>query len=296
MALAVRRRHRAGGFAVPRSIWKGAISFGLVNVPVALYPATTDSDVNFDWLDKRTLDPVGYQRINKRTGRKIDKDDVVRGVEVADGEYVVLSDEEIAAAYPKTLQTIEIDRFVKADQVPFVHLERPYYLEPSGRGSERVYALLREAMVAEGVIGIARVVLRLKEHLAALVPAGPALMMSTLRWADEIRPWDELVLPSKDSGLARPKPAELQMASRLVKEMTGDWQPERYTDTFGETIKALLKKRRDAGETAQVEPQEEAPDHSANVVDLTELLKASLGGRRAAKTSTQVPARKRAAQ
>jgi DNA end-binding protein Ku len=140
------------------------------------------------------------------------------------------------------------------------------------------------------------VVLRLKEHLAALVPAGPALMMSTLRWADEIRPWDELVLPSKDSGQARPKPAELQMASRLVKEMTGDWQPERYTDTFGETIKALLKKRRDAGETAQVEPQEEAPDHSANVVDLTELLKASLGGRRAAKTSTQVPARKRAAQ
>ena len=264
---------------MPRSIWKGAISFGLVNVPVALYPATTDTDVNFDWLDKRTFDPVGYQRINKRTGRKIDKDDVVRGVEVGEGEYVVLSDEEIAAAYPKTLQTIAIDRFVKADQVPFVHLERPYYLEPSGRGSERVYALLREAMVAEGVIGIARVVLRLKEHLAALVPAGPALMMSTLRWADEIRPWDELALPSEDSGQAKPKPAELQMASRLVKEMTDDWQPERYTDTFSETIKALLKKRRDAGETAQVEPQEEAPDHSSNVVDLTELLKASLGGR-----------------
>ena len=277
---------------MPRSIWKGAISFGLVNVPVALYPATTDSDVNFDWLDKRTLDPVGYQRINKRTGRKIDKDDVVRGVDVGEGEYVVLSDDEIAAAYPKTLQTIAIDRFVKADLVPFVHLERPYYLEPSGRGSERVYALLREAMVAEGVIGIARVVLRLKEHLAALVPAGPALMMSTLRWADEIRPWDELALPSEDSGQARPKPAELQMASRLVKEMTDDWQPERYTDTFSETIKALLKKRRDAGETAQVEPQEEAPDHSSNVVDLTELLKASLGGRRGGQG--KAAARKRA--
>lgn len=265
---------------MPRSIWKGAISFGLVHVPVALYPATSDSDVNFDWLDKRTLDPVGYQRINKRTGRKIDKDDVVRGVEVGEGEYVVLSDEEIAAAYPKTLQTIGIDCFVKADAVPFVHLERPYYLEPAGRGSEKVYALLRDAMVAEGVIGIARVVLRLKEHLAAVVPAGPALMMSTLRWAEEIRPWDELALPSKDSGQAKPKPAELQMASRLVKEMTDDWQPERYADTFSETIKALLKKRRDAGETAQVEPQEQAPDHAANVVDLTELLKASLDGRR----------------
>jgi DNA end-binding protein Ku len=269
----------AGDCPVPRSIWKGAISFGLVHVPVALYPATSESEVNFDWLDKRSMDPVGYQRINKRTGRKIDKDDVVRGVEVGEGEYVVLSDEEIAAAYPKTLQTIEIDCFVKADEVPFVHLERPYYLEPSGRGSEKVYALLREAMVAQGVIGIARVVLRLKEHLAAVVPAGPALMMSTLRWAEEIRPWDELSLPSEKGGQASPKPAELQMASKLVKDMTDHWRPERYEDTFSETIKALLKKRRDAGETAQVEPQEEAPDHSANVVDLTELLKASLGRR-----------------
>ncbi len=281
---------------MPRSIWKGAISFGLVHVPVALYPATAESDVNFDWLDKRTLDPVGYQRINKRTGRKIDKDDVVRGVEVGEGEYVVLSDEEIAAAYPKTLQTIAIDCFVKADAVPFVHLERPYYLEPSGRGADKVYALLREAMVAQGVIGIARVVLRLKEHLAALVPAGPALMMATLRWADEIRPWDELALPSEGRGQAAPKPTELQMASKLVKDMTGRWQPERYADTFGETIKALLKKRRDAGDTAQVQPQEEAPDHSANVVDLTELLKASLGSRRgaAAKAPARAPAKKRA--
>jgi DNA end-binding protein Ku len=283
MALAGQGRSVPGDHPVPRSIWKGAISFGLVHVPVALYPATSDSEVNFDWLDKRSMDPVGYQRINKRTGRKIDKDDVVRGVEVGDGEYVVLSEEEIAAAYPKTLQTIEIDCFVKADEVPFVHLERPYYLEPSGRGSEKVYALLREAMVAQGVIGIARVVLRLKEHLAAVVPAGPALMMSTLRWAEEIRPWDELSLPSDKGGQAAPRPAELQMATRLVKDMTDRWQPERYADTFSESIKALLKKRREAGETAQVEPQEEAPDHAANVVDLTELLKASLAGRRGGK-------------
>ena len=283
MVLAGLGRSDLGEPTVPRSIWKGAISFGLVHVPVALYPATSDSDVNFDWLDKRSMDPVGYQRINKRTGRKIDKDDVVRGVEVGEGEYVVLSEEEIAAAYPKTLQTIEIDCFVKADEVPFVHLERPYYLEPSGRGSEKVYALLRDAMVAQGVIGIARVVLRLKEHLAAVVPAGPALMMSTLRWAEEIRPWDELALPSEKRGQAAPKPAELQMASKLVKDMTDRWQPERYADTFSESIKALLKKRREAGDTAHVEPQEAPPDHAANIVDLTELLKASLAGRRGGK-------------
>jgi DNA end-binding protein Ku len=294
MALAGQGRSVPGDHPVPRSIWKGAISFGLVHVPVALYPATSDSDVNFDWLDKRSMDPVGYQRINKRTGRKIDKDDVVRGVEVGEGEYVVLSEEEIAAAYPKTLQTIEIDCFVKADEVPFVHLERPYYLEPSGRGSEKVYALLREAMVAQGVIGIARVVLRLKEHLAAVVPAGPALMMSTLRWAEEIRPWDELSLPSGQRGQAAPRPAELQMATRLVKDMTDRWQPERYADTFSESIKALLKKRREAGDTAQVAPQEEAPDHAANVVDLTELLKASLAGRRGGRKAPESAPRRRA--
>jgi DNA end-binding protein Ku len=279
---------------VPRSIWKGAISFGLVHVPVALYPATSDSDVNFDWLDKRTMDPVGYQRINKRTGRKIDKDDVVRGVEVGEGEYVVLSEDEIAAAYPKTLQTIEIDCFVRADEVPFVHLERPYYLEPSGRGSGKVYALLRDAMVAQQVIGIARVIIRLKEHLAAVVPAGPALMLSTLRWAEEIRPWSELSLPD-EAGRGKARSGEFEMAIRLVEEMTERWKPERYEDRFAEAIRALLKKRRDAGQTEQVEPQEELPQAS-NVVDLTELLKASLGGKRkgARHAKAKAPARKRA--
>lgn len=149
-----------------RSIRKGAISFGLVDVPVALYPASRSDDIDVDWLDKRSMDPVGYQRIDKRTGQAITKDDIVKGVKTSSGEYVVLSEEEIAEAYPKTVRSIEIQAFVHAADVSFVYFERPYFLEPSGRGGDKTYALLREAMVKAGVVGIARLVMHTKEHLA----------------------------------------------------------------------------------------------------------------------------------
>src|SRR4051812_19754797 len=153
-----------------RALWKGAISFGLVHIPVSLHPATTESGVDFDWLDKRSMDPVGYKRVNKRTGKEIDKDNIVKGVEYDSGKYVVLSPEEIEAVYPKSTQSIEIEAFVSATEIPFVYLDRPYYLAPIGRG-EKVYALLREALLKKQRIGLARVVIQTKEHLAALVPA-----------------------------------------------------------------------------------------------------------------------------
>ena len=151
-----------------RMIWKGAISFGLVHVPVALYPASTETGVDFDWLDKRSMDPVGYKRINKRTGKVVANEDIVKGVKLDDGDCVVLSEDEIRAAYPQSTQTIDIEAFVQAAEVGFMLLERPYYLEPVGKG-ERVYVLLREAMRQAGVIGIARLVMHSKEHLAALI-------------------------------------------------------------------------------------------------------------------------------
>src|SRR5512146_1453885 len=184
---------------MPRPTWKGAISFGLVHVPVALYPASREDEIDFDWLDRRTLDPVGYKRVNKRTGKEIAKDDIVKGVKQESGEYVVLSEKELRAAYPKTTQTIEIESFVEARDVAFVYLEKPYYLEPA-KGGEKVYALLREAMARSGVIGIARMVMHTKEHLAALIPTGPALMLETIRWSDEIRPADDRALPEKVAG------------------------------------------------------------------------------------------------
>ncbi|MGH8797922.1 MAG: Ku protein, partial [Caldimonas sp.] len=169
-----------------RALWNGAISFGLVHIPISLHPATTTSGLDFDWLDKRSMDPVGYKRINKRTGKEIDKDDIVKGIAYESGKYVVLSDDEIAAAFPRSTQTVEIDAFVSADEIPFVYLERPYYLAPGAKG-EKVYALLREAMLKSGRIGLARVVIQTKQHLAALVASGPALVLNLLRWGDDIR-------------------------------------------------------------------------------------------------------------
>ena len=267
---------------MPRVIWKGAISFGLVHVPVSLYPASTETGIDFDWLDKRSMDPVGYKRINKRTGREIDRENIVKGVKVESGDYVILSEDEIKAAYPKTTQTIEIEAFVHANEIPFTHLEKPYYLEPIAK-SEKVYALLREAMLEAGVIGIARVVMHTKEYLGALVPAGPALMLNTLRWANEIRPWTELKLPPEGKQAANLKEAELKMAAQLIKDMTEPWAADRYADRFTQAVHALVEKRVEAGKTQRVEPLEDdaAPAPTSNVVDLTELLARSLGHRKA---------------
>lgn len=276
---------------MPRVIWKGAISFGLVHVPVALYPASSSREINFDWLDKRHMDPVGYRRVNKRTGKEVERSDIVKGVKVRDGDYVVLSEEEIRAAYPKTTQTIAIEAFVRAAEVPFTHLETPYYLEPLARG-EKVYALLREAMLEAGVIGIARVVMHTKEHLCALVPTGPALMLDTLRWASEIRPWTELKMPPESQRAAGVKASELKMARQLIDDMTEHFHAERYDDHFTRAIEALIERRVSAGRTRRVEPMEEgeAP-RASNVVDLTKLLSRSLGQRGSA-AARRKPARK----
>lgn len=278
----------------PRVIWKGAISFGLVHVPVALYPASQEGGIDFDWLDRRSMDPVGYQRINKRTGKPIKGDDIVKGIQQDDGEYVIVSDEQIKAAYPVSTQTIEIETFVQAAEIPFLLLEKPYYLEPIGKG-EKVYALLREAMAQQGVIGIARVVMHTKEHLAALIPMGPALVLNTIRWASEIRPVDDLKLPAAGKAAAGVKPAELKMATQLISDMTAPWDPEAYENRFVSAVQALVRQKVKAGDTKTVTPLEDATEAAApsNVVDLTELLARSLAGRKGGATKV-VPAKKAA--
>lgn len=266
---------------MPRVIWKGAITFGLVHVPVALYPAAQDVGIDFDWLDKRSMDPVGYKRVNKRTGKDIEAADIVRGIKQDDSDYVILSEEQIKAAYPKSTQTIEIEAFVKASEIPFTLLETPYYLEPVGKG-EKVYALLRESMFEAGVIGIARVVMHSKEHLAALIPSGAALVLNTLRWATEVRPLAELKLPDEGKAAAGLKPGELKMAAQLIGEMTGPWNSDDYSDKFSAAILALVSKKVEAGETATVTAIEESPAEAgaSNVVDLTDLLAKSLAKRK----------------
>lgn len=259
-----------------RSLWKGAITFGLVHIPIGLYSATAESGIDFDWLDKRTMDPVGYKRVNKRTGREVAKDDIVKGVEHGKGNYVVLSPEEIEEAYPRTTQTIEIETFVDIDEVPFVYLEKPYYTAPINKG-ERVYALLREALRETGKAGLGRVVIRSKQHLAVILPCGPALVLNLLRWGGEIRSWEDLNLPSQ--GRKALKDTELKMAKQLIADMSGHWSATEHRDAFREAILKLVDAKAKAGETATVEPLEEAPERQgAEVVDLTDLLRRSLRG------------------
>ncbi len=214
-----------------RTIWKGAITFGLVHIPVGLHTATTESGVDFDWLDRRSMDPVGYKRINKRTGKEIESKDIVKGVEYEDGQYVIISPDEIAAAYPRTTQTIEIQQFVEASEVSFVYLERPYYVAPINKG-QKVYALLRDTLVKSGKIGIAKVVIQTKQHLAALIPMGDALVLNLMRWGDDVKSVEDLDLPKAGAKSMSPSAAELKMAKMLVDEMSAQWNPADYQDEF----------------------------------------------------------------
>lgn len=264
-----------------RVVWKGAISFGLVHIPVALYTATTSSGVDFDWLDRRTMEPVGYKRINKKTGKEIASADIVKGVEIEDGQYVVLSNDEIKAAFPKTTQTIEIESFIQASEIPFVYLERPYYLAPINRG-DKVYALLREALLESGRVGVARVVISTRQHLAVLVPSGPALILNLLRWGGEIRSFEALKLPPAGAKAAGLKDAELKMARQLIEEMSAPWDADDFRDSFKDEIMRLVRQKADAGEVQSVEkldaPAAGASKPGAEIIDLTELLKRSLQG------------------
>ncbi len=259
-----------------RALWKGAISFGLVHIPVALHTATSDQGLDFDWLDKRSMDPVGYKRINKKTGREIDRENIVKGIEYGDGQYVVLSQEEISAAYPKTTQTIEIETFVPATEVPFVYLDRPYYVVPINKGA-KVYALLREALLRTERIGIARVVIQTRQHLAALIPTGPALVLNLLRWGDEIRGWEKLSLPAEGTKEAGITEKELKMAEQLVMDMSGKWNPEEFRDSFKDEIMKLVREKVETGDVQTVaQPEEMEAQRGAQIVDLTELLQRSL--------------------
>ncbi|WP_348739696.1 Ku protein [Pseudomonas rhodesiae] len=267
---------------MPRAIWKGAISFGLVHIPVSLVSATSHQGVDFDWLDKRSMDPVGYKRINKTTGKEVTKENIVKGVAYEKGRYVVLSEEEIRSAHPKSTQTIEIIAFVASEQIPLQNIDTPYFLAPDKRGG-KVYALLRETLKETGKVALANVVLHTKQHLAALMPLESALVLVMLRWPAEVRGLDELELGSEVTKPSLAK-GELDMAKRLVEDMSADWQPEEYRDSFQEKIMALVEKKAKAGKIEDVESQEgEDERKSADVIDLTELLKRSLAGKPAGK-------------
>lgn len=260
-----------------RVMWKGAISFGLLHAPVSLYPAIQQDEIDFDWLKRDTLQAVGYKRVVKDTGKEVDKDDIIKAVKY-EGQYVVLSDEEIKAANVKSTHTIDIVGFTDAEDVNFLFFETPYYLAPT-KGGEKVYALLREALRKSKKIGIALVVLHNKQHLAALIATPEAIVLNTLRWATEVRSTEALDLPEEGLKDVEVKPKELTMATQLIASMTEDWDPTQYHDTFRDDIMAMVKKKYDEGMAEQVTNVKiEEPEMADSETDLTELLRQSLQG------------------
>lgn len=286
-----------------RSIWKGSITFGLVNIPVGLYSAEKrEETVSFHMLDRRNMARLRYKRVNEETGKEVPWEDTVRGYEIEGGKHVVISDEDLERASPEKTQTVDILDFVDAGEISPLFFDKPYYLGPEKRGAKS-YALLRETLRRTNKVGIAKVVIRTKQSLAAVLVEEDAIVLNILRFPHELRDTSELDLPKGKEGVSE---RELDMAERLVEGMVSDWEPEKYRDDYYKDLKKLIKERVDAG---QLEESPEAPpkpkaEPGGKVVDLMALLKQSVEdkpGRKPAhkaakKSAARKPAKKTAAR
>jgi len=280
------------GDGARRALWKGVIGFGLVSIPVSLYPASRGQAIDLDYLDSRDYAPVGYQRVNKVTGAVVEWKDIVKGYKLDDGEYVVLGEEDFRLANPQMTQTVSIEQFIAADAIPPIYFDTPYWLEPGRRG-EKAYALLRETLARKKRIGLARVVIRTRSALAAVIPLGDALVLNTLRFDAEIRPAEGLHLPP--GGRASVAQRELAMAERFVDELSADWDPASFRDDYRDDLMKRIQAKVKAGKTHAVPTADELPAPprtSGKVVDLVALLERSLGARGGRKgASTAAPAK-----
>jgi len=247
-----------------RPIWKGALTFGLVTIPVGLYPATARGDLSFRLLHAKDKSPIAYRRVCAEEGVEVPWAEIVKGFEYEKGQFVVMTDTDFEAADVEATQTIDIRDFVVAAEIPPVYFEQPYYLEPQKTGA-KAYALLREALRRSGRVGVATVVLRQREHLAAVQAAGDAMTLTTMRFAHEIATPSGLDLPA-DAGLDR---REIDLALQLVGTLEGPWQPEKYRDRYRDALLAAIEGR-------AVAPAERGGRAPTKVVDLMSALEASL--------------------
>jgi len=255
---------------VARAVWSGALSFGLMNVPVGLFAATQDQTIHFHQFQKDTTDRIRNKRVNERTGREVDFDDIVKGYEVSDGHYVMVTAEELEQVEPGRSRTIEITDFVAAAEIDPLFYEHSYYLAPDGETATKPYGLLLAAMKKAERIGIATFVMRGKQYLAAVRPAGRVLVLETMFFADEVRdPAEELeTLPTRAAGKGR----DLEMAVSLIEALTTGWDPTNYADTYRDRVLQLIEAKK-AGQLIETEePEAEA----ASVTDLMEMLRRSV--------------------
>lgn len=253
-----------------RPLWKGAITFGLVSIPVEVRTAVRDRQLRFHMLTEKDRSRVKFQRISEKTGKAVDWDDLVKGYEYEKGRFVVLTPRDFEAAALEKSRTIDILDFVQADEIDDRYFDKPYYLTP-GAGGDRAYVLLRETIREAGRVGIAKFVLRDKQHLAALEVVEDAMVLSVLRFADELVDTAEYNFPAT-KGL---KASEVKMAKMLVNELASEWKPEQYTDDYRQNLMRIIQAKR-KGKEAQLEEESEAP--SSTVVDLMERLRSSLEG------------------
>lgn len=278
------RQRKPAAATGARTFWNGYLQFGLVQIPVGLHPSETRNEIDFDLLDRRDMAPIGYLKVNKETSEEVPAEEIVRGIRLESGRYVVVSDEEIARAAGEASRTIEVVEFVDRDAIAPVYFERPLHVAPTKAG-ERVYALLARALADSGKVGVAKVVLRARESLAALVPLEGRLVLVLLRWEHELRP-----APPAASVRSRPGPRELAMARRLIEEMSGEFRPASFTDRYRKELLALVRRRARTGSPPEPLSPRRRPARVANVVDLVALLEKSVQAR---KGSGRAPARRK---
>ena len=262
---------------MPRELWKGAIRFGLVHIPVSLYPAEQSEELSFTMLDRRDLQPVGYKRYNKSTGEEVPYEQIVKGYEYEKGEYVTLEKEDFQRANVEATQTVDIVGFVDASDIPPYYYEAPYYTAP-GKHGDKGYALLREVLQRTGKVALANVVVRTRQHIAVLYPRGKLLILNTLRYQNEIRPAKDLDVP-EDLKDAKVQPNELRMAERLIDDMSMKWEPKEYHDTYRDDLLKMIEEK--AHGRVRPEPKKRA-SREAEVIDFARLLEKSLSSHRGA--------------
>jgi len=251
---------------VARPIWSGTISFGLVSVPVKMYSATESKELRFHFLHKDDLEPIGYDKVRKDTGEHVDPDEIVRGFEVEKGRYVELTDEDLDRLDVELTHSIDICDFVDIDEIDPIYFRKAYYLLPE-EGAEKPYGLLLSALQETGKVGIAKVVIRNKQHLAALRPWEKVLLLETMYFADEIRK------PESVDGKGNLRKAELEMARSLVENLSDTFDPGKYDDTYRKELLALLKEKAETGEISA--PREDG-EEEGEVVDLMAALRESV--------------------
>jgi DNA end-binding protein Ku len=270
-------KRRSKPRSLSRPLWKGSIDFGLVNIPVSLYSAETSDRLDFDLLDKRDFSRVRYRRVNEKTGQEVPWEQTIKGYQYEKGEYVALTDEDFVRANVESTQSITITDFVDATEISSIYYDKPYYLEPIKNG-RRAYALLREVLKKTGKVGIAKVVIRTREHLAAVMVEGPLLILNLLRFAHELRDASALDVPETGSKRAAVSERELIMAERLLESMIGEWNPAKYRDEYHDDLLKLVDQKVQSGQAKAVAPAEAAPrpQRQGKVIDIMHLLQQSV--------------------